>query len=151
MDRVFSGRRPCQIAAKDTWGDDELTSKSKVDLARLPPCYSTLKPHIQRVNHRVALYKRADEAIVDKTKHYDEGQGWLKNKGVLMPVWSCSPVPPTSLVDLYLSIYLHSCLWQEVQKSRGENQQVYEQFLSQKNIRTLNVFHILPPNTNRGH
>ena len=57
MDRVFSGRHPCQIAAKDTWGDDKLTSKSKVDLARLPPCYSTLKPHIQRVNHRVALYK----------------------------------------------------------------------------------------------
>ena len=41
-------------------GDGEkLTSKSKVDLGRLPPCYSALKPHIQRVNHRVALYKRA--------------------------------------------------------------------------------------------
>ena len=37
--------------------DKTLTSKSKVDLARLPPCHSALKPHIQHTNHRVALYK----------------------------------------------------------------------------------------------
>ena len=30
-------------------GDDEkLTSKSKIDLVRLPPCHPALKPHLQR-------------------------------------------------------------------------------------------------------
>ena len=33
--------------------DEKLTSKSKVNLARLPPCHSALKPHFQRVNHRI--------------------------------------------------------------------------------------------------
>ncbi|KAK1884337.1 GTPase Era [Dissostichus eleginoides] len=45
--------------------DDKLTAKSKVDLARLLPCYDALKPHVQRVNHRLALYKRADESILE--------------------------------------------------------------------------------------
>uniref|UniRef100_UPI00358FA4EE uncharacterized protein isoform X1 n=1 Tax=Myxine glutinosa TaxID=7769 RepID=UPI00358FA4EE len=81
--------------------DKKLNSKFKVDLARLPPCHSALKPHVQRVNHRVALYKRADEAILEKPKPYDEGQGWMRtDEGVLKPVWSCGPVLPTSLVDL---------------------------------------------------
>ena len=46
--------------------DKKLTSKSKVDLAHLPPCQSALKLHVQRVNHRVALYKRAEQSIVEK-------------------------------------------------------------------------------------
>ena len=46
--------------------DKSLTSKSNVDLARLPPCQSALKPHIQRVNHRMALYKRADQRILNR-------------------------------------------------------------------------------------
>ena len=74
--------------------DGKLTSKSKVDLTRLPPCHAALKPHVQPVNHRVALYKRADQAILQKPKPYDDGQGWKKNtEGVLEPVWSC----PTKL------------------------------------------------------
>ena len=81
--------------------DEKLTSKSRVDLARLPPCHSALKPHIQRVNYRAALYKQADQPILEKPKPYDEGQGWMKNdRGELEPVWSCGPVLPTSLVDL---------------------------------------------------
>lgn len=80
--------------------DDKLTAKSKVDLARLPPCYDALKPHVQRVNHHVALYKRADESILEKPNPYDEEQGWMRTDGVLRPVWSCGPVLPTSLVDL---------------------------------------------------
>ena len=100
-------------------GDDKLTTKSKVDLARLPPCYSALKPHIQHVNHRVALYKRADEAIVEKPKPYDEGQGWLKTEGVLKPVWSCGPVLPTSLVDL-LDTGEHGQEEEEMEESEDE-------------------------------
>ncbi|KAK5923027.1 hypothetical protein CgunFtcFv8_000033 [Champsocephalus gunnari] len=80
--------------------DDKLTAKSKVDLARLPPCYDALKPHVQRVNHRVALYKRSDESILEKPNPYDEEQGWMRTGGVLRPVWSCGPVLPTSLVYL---------------------------------------------------
>ena len=48
--------------------DEKLTSKSKVNLTPLPRCHSALKPHLQRVKHRVALYKRADESILEKTK-----------------------------------------------------------------------------------
>ena len=44
--------------------DNKLTSKSKVDLDGLPPCQSDLKPHIQRVDHRVALYKRAIKKLL---------------------------------------------------------------------------------------
>lgn len=83
-------------------GEDEtLTVKSKVDLTRLPPCLSALKPHIQRVNHRTALYKRAHQSIVEKPKPYDEGQGWLRTaEGILEPLWSYGVVLPNTLVDL---------------------------------------------------
>ena len=81
--------------------DEKLTSKPKADLARLPPCHPALKPHIQRVNHRVALYKRADESILEKPNPYDDGQGWIKTVyGVLETVWSCDAALPNSLVDL---------------------------------------------------
>ena len=80
---------------------NKLTSKSRVDLARLPPCRNALVPHIQRVNHRVSLYKRAHECIIESPKPYDEGQGWTKtDDGLLEPLWSRGPVLPQSLVDL---------------------------------------------------
>ena len=75
--------------------DDKLTSKSKIDLVRLPPCHSALKPHLQRLNHHVALYKRADESILYKFKPYDDGQGWIRtDDGVVEPVWSCGAALP---------------------------------------------------------
>ena len=81
--------------------DEKLTSKPKVELARLPPCHPTLKPHLQRVNQRVAFYKRADESILEKPNPYDDGQGWIRTEGgVLEPVWSCDAALPNSLVDL---------------------------------------------------
>lgn len=79
----------------------KLTTKSKVDLARLPPCCASLQPHNNRANHRACLYKRADEAIVEKPKPYEDGQGWRKtDEGVLEPVWTLGPILPTSLIDL---------------------------------------------------
>ena len=49
-----------------TVGEDvKLTSISKVDQARLPPCHSVFQPHLQRVNRRLALYKHADESILE--------------------------------------------------------------------------------------
>lgn len=81
--------------------NEKLTSKSKVDLARLPPCQSALKQHVNRVNHHICLYKRADIPILEKPKPYDQGQGWTRtNEGVLEPLWSSVPVLPKSLVDL---------------------------------------------------
>ena len=83
-------------------GDDEkLTIKSKVDLSRLPPGHATLKPHIHCVNHRVALYKRANQAIFEKPKPYDEAQGWTRSEqGVLEPIWCYGTVLPSALVDI---------------------------------------------------
>ena len=47
---------------------EKLTSKSKVDLGRLPPFYSALKPHVQSGNHCVELYKRTHQVIRGETK-----------------------------------------------------------------------------------
>ncbi len=37
--------------------NDQLTTKSKVDLSYLPPCRDNLIPHIQCVTHRLAIYQ----------------------------------------------------------------------------------------------
>jgi hypothetical protein len=83
-------------------GEDEtLSSKSKIDLAKIPPCQDSLIPHCQRSNHRLACHKRANEHIIEKPKPYDQDQGWEKvNDGVLEPVWSKGPILPLSLIDL---------------------------------------------------
>ena len=90
------------IMLKKMVGENEqLTIKSKVDLSQLPPCRDNLVPHISRVNHRLACYKRADKPIFWCPKPYDPGQGWEKTKeGILEPVWSCGPILPPSLIDL---------------------------------------------------
>ena len=81
--------------------DHSLNSKSKVDLVRLPPCQDSLIPHIQRVNHRVACYKRAVDSLWECPRPYDEGQGWQKTEdGMLEPIWSIGPILPESLIDL---------------------------------------------------
>ena len=83
-------------------GEDEtLNSKSKVDLARIPPCLDSLIPHSQRCNHRLACHKRAHQAIIEKPKPYDTDQGWCKVEGgSLEPVWTKGPVLPLSLIEL---------------------------------------------------
>ena len=59
--------------------DEKLTSKSKIEFVRLPPCHSPLKPHIQRLNHCVDLYKRTDESILEKSKPCNDGQKFNKD------------------------------------------------------------------------
>ncbi|KAG1715021.1 Cystic fibrosis transmembrane conductance regulator [Nymphon striatum] len=57
--------------------------------------------HISRVNHRLAIYKRADIPIFWYPKPYDPEQGWERNdEGVLEPVWLCGPVLPPTMIDL---------------------------------------------------
>ena len=81
--------------------DEQLTLKSKVDFARLPPCSAAFVPHNQRVNHRTATFKHACDAIVEMPKAFDEGQEWkLNDDNVLEPILSNKPNLPLSLVDL---------------------------------------------------
>ena len=49
------------------------------------------------MNHRVALYKRANECILEKQNSYDDGQGWIRTED---GVWSRDAALPNSLVDL---------------------------------------------------
>lgn len=86
-------------------GDDlNPSSKSKVDLVKLPPCQNSLIPHVQRANYRVCCYKRANVPIFDKPKAYDKDCGWTKtDEGVIEPLWSNGPILPPSLVDLLVS------------------------------------------------
>jgi len=81
--------------------NQELTTKSKVELSRFPPFRDNLIPHIGRVNCRLANYKRAHKAIILCPNPYDPGQGWEKTEeGVLEPVWSSGLVLSPSLIDL---------------------------------------------------
>ena len=81
--------------------NEKLTSKSKVDLARIPPCLNSLKPHIERVNYRVACLKEAHTPIFEAPKPDEEGKGWKTNDaGNLEPIWSYGEIMPSSLVDL---------------------------------------------------
>ena len=62
-------------------GEDEpLNMKSKIDLARLPPCRDSLIPHCQRVNYRLATYKKAHIPIFEKPKPYEDNQGWTRGE-----------------------------------------------------------------------
>ena len=81
--------------------DEKLASKSKFNLVRFPPCHSAFKPHLQRLNHHVALYKHADEDILAKLEPYDDGPGWIRTEdGVVEPMWSCGAALPNPLVNL---------------------------------------------------
>ncbi len=53
------------------------------------------------MNHRLANYKRAGQAIFWKPNPDDPKQGWaISEEGHLEPVWSCGPILPPSLVDI---------------------------------------------------
>ena len=81
--------------------DAQFSSKSEVDLARLPPARYNLIPHIWRVNYRLATYMWDDQTIFKFPKPHEDEQGWEKTgDGSLVPLWSCGPILPPSLVDL---------------------------------------------------
>ena len=53
------------------------------------------------MNHRLAHYKRAGEAIFRSPKPYDSNQGWEKTEeGTVEPKWSSGPILPPTLIDL---------------------------------------------------
>lgn len=79
----------------------KLTKKSKIDLSRIPPCANSLKPHIERVNHRLNCYKKAHMPIFHKPNPFDNHQGWEKSdNGFLEPIWSYGDILPPSLIDI---------------------------------------------------
>ena len=76
--------------------NEQLTTKSMVELSRLPPCKNNLVPHIARVNHCLAIYTRAHQATIDGPKPYDPDQGWVKaSNGILEPDWTTGPIIPS--------------------------------------------------------
>ena len=116
------------IMLKQMVGEDqELTQKSRVDLSRLPPCRDNLVPHIYRVNHRLAHYKRADNAIFCIPNRYDPGQGWKKtDERILEPVWSCGPILPPSFIDL-----LEKTLEEVEEEEENDDQEIdYDEILN---------------------
>ena len=57
--------------------------------------------HIYRVNHRIAHYKRASNAIFEIPKPFDLCQGWEKTEdNNLKSIWSCGPILPSALIDM---------------------------------------------------
>ena len=69
---VVRAKLLCKMAGEHK----KLTSMSKVDLARLSPSHSALKP-TSSVSP-TGLYKRAKEPILENPKLYDDGQGWIR-------------------------------------------------------------------------
>ena len=68
---------------------EQLSSKSNVDLSKLPLCHDNLLPHMYRVNHRLACYKRAHQAVFDHSRPHHDQQGWERlEDGTLEPLWS---------------------------------------------------------------
>lgn len=111
-----------KLLSKMVGENEVLTSKSKVDFARLPPCLSALRQHVYRVNHRVCLYKRANIPIVEKPNPYNPEQGWTRtNEGVLEPLWSSDPVIPESLVDLLGTVNDEEAMHDDDEEAEYEN------------------------------
>ena len=79
--------------------DERINPKSRVNLSLLPPCVDAYGPHIDHVNHRVALFKRSNIPIYDTQKPY-EGQGWEKHSDLLEPILSYGPILLPSLIDI---------------------------------------------------
>ena len=64
----------CKMLRKIVGKDVTLNMKSKVDLARLPPCQDSLIPYVQRMNHKMACYRRASIAIFERPKPHEYQQ-----------------------------------------------------------------------------
>ena len=80
--------------------DERLTSKSMIDLG----AHLRATPLYQLVNHRVALFHCAAQAIIEKPKPFEQDQGWMiTDDGILEPNWCCGKVLPAALVDRLVS------------------------------------------------
>ena len=87
------------MLTKMVGNDEQINSKSKVNLSLLPPCVDAHRPHVDRVNYRVAQFKRSHIPIFELPKPFD-GQGWEKQGDNIEPIWSYGPILQPSLVDI---------------------------------------------------
>ena len=83
-----------KLLRKITGEGEKLTSKSKVDLGRLPPCYSACsKATCSACESSCCVVQTGTSSNrhVEKPKPYEEGQGKLRNdsNNMLEPIWSC--------------------------------------------------------------
>ena len=86
------------VMVRNMVGDgDTITSSSKVELSKLPQCCRSLLPHINRVNYRVAQWKRSDVKMLQVPVPTDHG--WALNEDILKPVWSQGAVLPSKVAD----------------------------------------------------
>ena len=76
----------------------KLTPKKPIDLTALPPCLSSLKQHIKRVNYQTAIWKGANVPLLEIPSV--EEHGWKLGDGGIEPVWCEGPVMPRELSDL---------------------------------------------------
>ncbi|KAG1674363.1 hypothetical protein GQR58_015101 [Nymphon striatum] len=83
--------------------------------------------HISRVNHRLAIYKRADIPIFWSPKPYDPEQGWEE---MMRPVWSCGPVLPPTMIDLVekTTEEMEQCD-DDIEEEQSEQDSDYEELL----------------------
>ena len=88
------------LMLKKMVGDKEkLPEKSKVNLCMLPLCKNAHRPHVDRVNFRVSIFKRSHIPIYSAPKPND-WQGWERHGDFIEPLWSNGQILPPSLVDL---------------------------------------------------
>ena len=79
--------------------EDKLSSKSKVDFSRLPPCNDSMSAHSDRVNYRLFHFKKSHVPLYDCPRPHD-GHGWIKDNDFLEPQWSRGSILPPSMVDI---------------------------------------------------
>ena len=80
-------------------GKDDFAHSKQFDLASLPPCKSVLEQHVQRSNFQTRIWKLANIAKPSVPRP-DEGHGWAKEAGIMMPKWTEGEVMPRQLVDI---------------------------------------------------
>ena len=56
-------------------------------------------PHVDRVNHRVAIFKRSHKPLHEAPQPSD-AQGWIKDGDLFEPLWSHGLIFPPSLIDV---------------------------------------------------
>ena len=76
---------------------DKIDPKKTIDLSAFPPCQNTFEQHVKRTMYQVGIWKRAIEQFPEVVN--PDGIGWVKNEGVLEPLWCEGPVLQTCLAD----------------------------------------------------
>lgn len=74
------------------------SAPGNVDMSLLPPCRKSLMQHIERVNHQVGIWKRADIAKPDIPRTTDHG--WTMTAEGMRPLWYIGECQPHDLGEI---------------------------------------------------